>query len=139
MRTLFVGVSRGVLIFFLGTLLENSKSSHYYFGNCRYHAKYPPEKRILSDSVRDMNFVDDEDRVTVRAKKAKETGFTGLSALHRLNKLYGFNVLENMVFDAMHNVPLNVVSQHLHYYAEKSLLPKDKVELRLDHVPWTAG
>ena len=85
-----------------------------------------------------MNDVEDEDRVSVKATLAKETGFTGLSALHRLHKLYGFNVLEDMVFDAMHNIPLNVVKQHLHYYAEQKLLSKD-VELRLNHVPWTAG
>ena len=87
------------LPFLLGTLLDRSvsTSSHYYFGNCRYHAKYPPEKRSLSDSVRDMNDIEDEDRVSVRAKLAKEMGFTGLSPLHRLHKLYGFNVLEDMV------------------------------------------
>ena len=42
------------------------------------------------------------------------------------------------MFDAMHNIPLNVVSQHLHYYAENKLT-KAEVELRLEHVPWTAG
>lgn len=32
--------------------------------------------------------------------------------LHRLYKLYGFNILQDMVFDAMHNVVLNIISQH---------------------------
>ena len=89
-----------LIFFLLGTLLDRSvsTSSHYYFGNCRYHAKYPPEKRSLRDSVRDMNDIEDEDRVSVRARLAKEMGFTGLSPLHRLHKLYGFNVLEDMIF-----------------------------------------
>ena len=70
---------------------------------------------------------------------AKDAGFTGLSTLHRLNNLYGFNILEDMVFDAMHNNALNVVIQHLHYYVEKDMLPKRTVEMRLNSVPWTPG
>ncbi len=85
-----------------------------------------------------MQRVDDEERVSVRARLAKEEGFTGLSILHRLNKLYGFDVLQDMVFDAMHNVVLNVASQHLHHYAEEKLLSRE-VEKRLSEVPWTAG
>ena len=85
-----------------------------------------------------MQKIEDEDRVSVRAQMAKEEGFTGLSTLHRLYKLYRFNILEDMVFDAMHNVVLNVVSQHLHYYTEKGMLTSE-VEKRLSEVPWTAG
>ena len=68
---------------------------------------------------------------------AKGAGFTGLSILHRLNNLHGFNILEDMVFDAMHNIALNVASQHLHCYVEKDMVPKRTVELRLNSVPWT--
>ena len=87
-----------------------------------------------------MKAIEDEDRVSVRSQLAKESGFTGLSILHRLHALYGFNVLTDTVFDAMHNISLNVVSQHLHYFLEKDMLvPKPKVEKRLDSVPWTPG
>ena len=70
---------------------------------------------------------------------AKESGFTGLSALHRLNVLYGFNILTDMVYDAMHNVPINVIRMHLYRYVEENMLPKAEVEPRLDQFPWTAG
>ena len=86
-----------------------------------------------------MISIDDEDRISVRAQKAKDGGFTGVSILHRLNKLYNFNVLDDTVFDAMHNVALNVISQHLHYYADNGFFDKTNVELRLQSVPWTAG
>ena len=55
-------------------------------------------------------------------------GFTGLSILHRLNALYGFDVLRDLVFDAMHNVPLNVTSHHLHYYFNEGLLTTNDVD-----------
>ena len=64
---------------------------------------------------------------------AKESGFTGLSALHRLNALYVFNILTDMVYDAMHNVPINVIRMHLHHV--ENMLPKGEVEARLDQFP----
>ena len=63
---------------------------------------------------------------------AKESGFNGLSALHRLNPLYGFNLLTHMVYDAMHNVPINVIRMHLYRYVEENMLPKAEIEPRLD-------
>jgi len=44
-----------------------------------------------------------------------------------------------MVYDAMHNVPINVIRMHLHRYIEENMLPKGEVEARLDQFPWTAG
>jgi len=44
-----------------------------------------------------------------------------------------------MVYDAMHNVPINVLRMHLHRYIEEKMLPKAEVEKRLDQFPWTAG
>jgi len=35
--------------------------------------------------------VDQEDRVTLRRQRASEKGFTGVSVVHRLHALYGFN------------------------------------------------
>lgn len=86
-----------------------------------------------------MNRVDAEDRVSVRANLAKETGFTGLSILHRLYYLYGFDVIRDLVFDAMHNIPLNVVSNHLHHYLDEGILSPSDIEERLKAVPWTPG
>ena len=83
------------------------------------------------------NGVDAEDRVSVRANLAKETGFTGLSILHRLYYLYGFNVLCDLVFDAMHNIPLNVVSNHLHHSWWGNYITCWNWRLKI--VPWTPG
>ena len=86
-----------------------------------------------------MEKVEDEDRFSVRAKMAKEKGFTGLSILHRLFNLYGFDLLHDMVFDAMHNISLNVVNQHLRHFLQTEMLPRAEVESRLNSVPWTTG
>ncbi len=89
-----------------------------------------------------MEAIEAEDRVTVRAAKAKASGFTGLSVLHRLHPLYGFDVQRDLVYDAMHNVPMNVIGQHLHHYSQQAFFSnanKALVERRLDAMPWTAG
>ena len=86
-----------------------------------------------------MKEIDQEERPSIRANRSKETGFTGLSILHQLNSLYGFNVMQDLVFDAMHNIPLNVASHHLHYYFNEGILKKQDVDKNLKKVPWTAG
>ena len=80
-----------------------------------------------------------EDRTSVRTRIAKETGYTGLSILHRLHHLYGFDVLHDIVYDAMHIIPLNVASHHLHYYLNEEILLPQVVEERLKLMPWTPG
>ena len=77
-----------------------------------------------------MKRVDIEDGPSVRA-----CGFTGLSILHRLNCLYVFDVLLDTVYNAMHNIPLNVASHHLHYYVNEGSTLED----RLKAMPWTPG
>ena len=86
-----------------------------------------------------MKKIDMEDRSSIRANMAKETGYTGLSILHRLHHLYGFDVLRDTVYDAMHNIPLNVVSHHLHYYFNEMILSPQMVEEKLKAIPWTPG
>jgi len=83
--------------------------------------------------------IDSEERPTHRVNKSKRTGFTGLSILHQLHPLYGFNVIQDLVFDAMHNIPLNVASHHLHYYFNEEILSQQAVDRRLKRVQWTAG
>lgn len=68
---------------YIGILEEG----RYYYGNNRKQGKYPYEKRQLQEEIPKMQLVEDEDRVTWRANLAKATGFTGISALHRLNGL----------------------------------------------------
>ena len=71
-----------------------------------------------------MSEIGNEDQTTVRGALARKSGYTGLSILHRLYELYGFNVLTDMVFDMMHNIPLNVVSKHLNRYLREELVDK---------------
>ena len=86
-----------------GTNIDNG--STYYVANNRYHARFPVEPRVLEDEVSMMTRIEEEDRPTVRATLAKQSGYTGLSILHRLNRLYGFNVLLDTVFDGRHSSP----------------------------------
>ena len=64
---------------------------------------------LLSESYRIHQIT----RRIVQSNKSKQTGFTDISILHQLNPLYNFNVIQDLVFDAMHNIPLNVASHHL--------------------------
>lgn len=69
-----------------------------------------------------MEEVDNEDRPTVRQRLASQTGFTGLSVLHQLYRLYQFDVLNDLIFDTMHTLVLRVLNCHLQYYTEQGLL-----------------
>ena len=59
--------------------------------------------------------------------------------LHQLHPLYGFNVITDLVFDAMHNIPLNVANHHLQYYFNEGILSCQEVNRKLKKVQWTAG
>ncbi len=128
---------KNVLPAFVGT--RYGTSSQYYYGDYRTHYRYPWPERSLSASLKDMNAVDQEDRISVRQKLASSSGFTGLSILHRLSYLYQFDVLKDLVVDAMHNIPLNVVRAHMHRYLQEGFLSDPMVERRLRAMPWTAG
>ena len=114
-------------------------STQYYYGDYRYHCRHPWPKRELRSCVEQMRSIDAEDRPSKRSDMAKLSGFTGLSILHRLFSLYGFNVLSHLVLDAMHIIPLNVISHHLHHYFDDKIVRMDDVELRLKHMSWTQG
>ena len=65
-----------VLLLRVCTLVVNFRnllpgSTHYYFRNCRYFAKYPCVQRQLHDSINTMKSIDDKDRISARAHKAK--------------------------------------------------------------------
>jgi len=84
--------------------------------------------------------IEQEERVTVAARKSKESGFLGVSQLHRLHRLYKFDVLKDLVFDVMHLVPLNLVKRRLdHLLSNELLLNIDELEAALKRIPWTRG
>ena len=124
---------------YIGERYPAPGSTQYYYANFRYHIRHPWPKRTLLSSLPNMKKIDMEDRSSIRTNMAKETGYTGLSILHRLYFLYGFDVMQDTVYDAMHNVPLNVVSHHLHYYFDETILTPQMVEEKLKTMPWTPG
>ena len=110
---------------------QGSESTHYYYGNYRYHSRYPSAERDLNMFVQTMKNIECEDRPTVHATMARESGFTGLSILHRLYAAYGFNILKDLTFDAMHDITLNIIHQHLQRYYEAGILSRNEIDVRL--------
>ena len=86
-----------------------------------------------------MREISEEDRSSVRQRLSKESGYTGLSILHRLSKLYGFDVLKDTVYDVMHNIPLNVVGNILKELIASGKLDAKVADNRLEKFPWTTG
>lgn len=80
-----------------------------------------------------------EDHSTVRQRLSRDSGYIGLSILHHLSKLYGFDVLKDTVFDLMHNLPLNVVGNLLKELSASAKLDAKVADDRLKKFPWTAG
>ncbi|KXJ21525.1 RNA-directed DNA polymerase from mobile element jockey [Exaiptasia diaphana] len=111
----------------------------YYFGDNRYHTRHPFDRCNLLEDLETMKEIDQEDRKSIRSKMSRNTGYTGLSILHRLYKLYGFNVLTDFVFDMMHNLPMNVVSNHLQMLINSDKIDKNLTDDRLSAVPWSPG
>ena len=104
--------------FVIGTL--NPEGGSRYYGGNRYHARYPWEERKIEEELDTLKEVDAEDRKSVRARKSKSCGYTGLTILYRLHKLYGFDIFKDLVTDTMHNIPTNIVA------ADSSTLFKQK-------------
>ena len=86
-----------------------------------------------------MESVAAEDIQSFRTAASHDTGYTGLSILHRIHYLYSFDVIKDLVFDAMHNLPLNIARQHLRRYAEEKILDMKEVDRRLHDFPLTTG
>jgi len=77
-----------------GVDLPNANHYQKYYGNCRHHMRYPWELRVLEDEVFVMEEIQTESRKTVRKKLSSQNGYTGLSVLHELHPLYGFDVIK---------------------------------------------
>ena len=108
----------------------NSTSTYYYTEN-RKRCRFPWPSRNLVECEDVMDDIENEPRVSIKAKMAKETGFTGRSQLMRLWFLYGFDVLKDTVYDMMHNILMNLVKKFLDYLVESDQLNEDEVEYRL--------
>lgn len=70
---------------------------------------------------------------------SRNSGYTGRSILHQLKKLYGFDVSKDLVYDMMHNIPLNVVSSLLNGFIKAEEFDSLAVDNILERFPWTPG
>ena len=120
-----------------GTNLPGASHYQKYYGNCRYHVRYPWEQRILESEVTVMGNIQHEERKTVRKKLSSQNGYTGLSVLHELNPLYDFDVIRDLVYDIHHNLPLNVVKNQVDRLVEIGIVNSNQVEQRIQKIPWT--
>ncbi|KAK3718097.1 hypothetical protein QZH41_017201 [Actinostola sp. cb2023] len=120
--------------FIEGTWLNEER--HYYYPGFHEHFRHPWRKRVLEEELVIMKEIEQEERTTYFQSKSRDAGFNGLSLLHRLNPLYGFNILTDFVIDAMHLLPLNIVKNHLKLITDESM---DEHELaqKLKEMPWT--
>ena len=100
---------------FLENYLEAKK--HYYYPGFREQFRFP-----RSEELPLMTEIEQEERTTVKDRMSKESGFLGVSLLHRLHKLYKFDVIKVLVFDVMHLVPLNLVKRRFEHLLSNSLL-----------------
>ncbi|CAB4011520.1 Hypothetical predicted protein [Paramuricea clavata] len=89
------------------------ESNHYYYPGFRKQGRFPAAKKTVLGNLDLLKEIEEEERITVRWKKATNCGYTGLSVLHRLYALYGFLYDEHIVFDEMHTVSLNIVKHAL--------------------------
>ena len=111
-------------------------SPHYYYGNCRYHARHKWASRTMSESIPLMKRSDEEEGAAW-SRISRDSGFTGISKLVTLYNLYGFDVLFDTPIDLMHNLPMNPVKKHLRRLLESGNVNKDVIESRLSSFPWT--
>ena len=126
-----------VSIMFLGVRV-NSSSTYYYTKN-REHCRFPWRDRNFMGDVEIMENIENEDRVSVKAKLAKESGYTGKSILIRLHALYGFDVSKDMVYDTMHNIPMNIVKKYLDYLVDSGKVNGEEVDIRMENMMWSKG
>jgi hypothetical protein len=126
-------------LYILSLALYSEAQRHYYYPGYREAFRFPHDKREISQELPAMNEIEQEERSTVALQKSKESGFLGLSQLHRLHKLYKFDILKDIVFDVMHLVPLNLVKRRLEHLISNELVVVDALETALKNIPWTKG
>ena len=114
--------------------------SHYYYTEYFQQSRFSSDQKSVLDCLQQLREIEEEERETIKQEVAKQTGYTGLSLLHRLYPLCGFVHDKDLVFDEMHTIQLNVVKRAL-----SVLLGPDQgiawqtVGARLDAIPWTRG
>ena len=75
----------------------------------------------------------------MRQQLSKESGYTGLSLLHRLYYLYGFLYDRHLVYDEMHTIHLNIVKNTIQDLKgdEDNVVNWATLDEHLNSFPWT--
>ena len=117
------------------------ESCHYYYTDFYKQGRFPANEKNVIDKLDQIHAIDEEERSTVRQRMSRDTGYTGLSILHRLYSLYGFLYDKSSVYDEMHTISLNLGKNAL-----LDLINDDTnsinwsiVDSGLDNIPWPSG
>lgn len=117
---------------------QSCESTHYNYGNNRYHLRYPWDERNIKEEEKVFFDLDKETRVSVRKSLSSQTGFTGTSILRRyLYPLYGFDILHHMVYDIFHTVPLNLCKNQVVRMVQLELIDTSYLDEQIKTFPWT--
>ncbi|KAM7430257.1 hypothetical protein ABFA07_018999 [Porites harrisoni] len=117
---------------------QSEHSYHYYYGDNRFHCRYPWESRDVELEQENFYDLDNETRTSVRKRLSSDKGFTGTSLLHKyLYPLYGFDVLKHTVIDIFHTIPLNLCKNQVQRLLELELLDKTYLDEQIKNFPWT--
>ena len=113
-------------------------NTHYYYGNNRYHGRYPWEKLQIEKELENLYDIENETSTSVRKALSSKLGFTGISQLHKvLYPLYIFDITRNMVYDVYHTIPLNVVKNQLTRLLELELVDTEYLDKQIRDFPWS--
>lgn len=135
----FFSIDSSILIIILlsGTWVQ--EKNHNYYPEFRKQYRHPNQARILHQELPIIKEIDEEERPTYFTRKSRDQGYLGLSILHRLHPLYGFNYLTDTVFDVMHLLPLNVVKNHIERLISGESCDRKSLQENLSKMPWTTG
>ena len=86
-----------------------------------------------------MDEVEKQTSVYAKLKLASKTGYTGLTKLHRLFFLYGFNPFVDLVHDVMHLIPMNGVKKLINRLVENDSVNLKEIQEKIDCFPFTRG
>lgn len=83
--------------------------------------------------------VEQEERKIVFENFLREIGFFGVLLFYRLNVLYSFDVLQDLVFDVMYFVFLNIVKRRVQYWFFNGIFDRGEFGERLKRMLWFIG
>ena len=121
----------------VGQHLRDSTNRHMYYGENRFHYRFPWEPRDIATSLTALFDIENETRVSVRKRTSSELGFTGMSILHKyLYPLYGFDICKHLVYDVYHTICLNVVKNQAERLLDLELIDKRFFDKQIQTFPW---